>query len=176
MAPGDQDTRIPAPNPLVGVVVGSSSDIHIVEECTSMLEEFGLPFELRVISAHRSPKAAEEYGSTAAGRGVEVIIAAAGKAAHLAGVLASLTTLPVIGLPIKTDDLGGIDSLLSTVQMPPGVPVATVAVNAAKNAAILAVQILALTHKEYGPKLASLKEKLAAGVAQKDAEYRKEPK
>jgi len=159
---------------LVGIVVGSSSDVHVVEEAADMLKEFGVPHELRVISAHRSPNVAEEYARTAAERGVEVIVAAAGKAAHLAGVMASLTTLPVIGLPIKTDDLGGLDSLLSTVQMPPGVPVATVAINGARNAAILATQIVALKHEEYRPRLARLKHKLAAGVAEKDSEYRRE--
>lgn len=163
-------------DPLVGIVLGSSSDLSIVEGADRMLEEFAVPFERRIISAHRSPAAAEEYARTAAGRGIEVIIAAAGKAAHLAGVIASLTTLPVIGIPINTPDLGGMDSLLATVQMPPGVPVATVAVDGASNAAILATQILALKHPEYGPKLVHLKDKLARGVAEKDEEFRKEAK
>lgn len=162
-------------DPLVGILVGSSSDLAVVDGAGEMLEEFGVPFEQRIISAHRSPAAAEEYARTAGERGIEVIIAAAGKAAHLAGVVASHTTLPVIGIPVGTPDLGGMDSLLSTVQMPPGVPVATVAVDGARNAAILATQILALKRAEYVPKLVHLKEKLALGVAEKDEELRKGP-
>lgn len=161
-------------DPLIGIVLGSSSDLAIVEGADRVLEELGVPFERRIISAHRSPEAAHDYAVTAAERGIEVIICAAGKAAHLAGVVSSLTTLPVIGIPIKTPDLGGMDSLLATVQMPPGVPVATVAIDGAVNAAILATQILALRHPEFASKLAHQKEKLARGVAEKDEEFRKE--
>lgn len=160
--------------PLVGIVLGSSSDLSVVEGADRVLDELAVPFERRILSAHRSPAAVEEYVRTADERGIEVIIAAAGKAAHLAGVIASMTTLPVIGIPIKSDDLGGMDSLLSMVQMPPGVPVATVAIDGAVNAAILATQILALKHPEYKLKLVHQKDRLARGVAEKDEEFRKE--
>lgn len=128
--------------PLVGVIMGSASDMPVMEACTAQLEEFGVPYELVIASAHRNPAKVREWASTAADRGVRVIIAAAGKAAHLGGVVAAYTPLPIIGVPIKTSDLGGMDSLLSMVQMPSGVPVACVAINGAKNAAIYATQIL----------------------------------
>jgi 5-(carboxyamino)imidazole ribonucleotide mutase len=129
-----------------------------------MLERFGVPFESNVISAHRNPEQAQEYAKLAEDRGLKVIIAGAGRAAHLAGVMAANTVLPVIGVPILTDHLGGADSLYSTVQMPPGVPVATVALNGAANAGILAVQILACAHGELGDKLRSFKKELSQGL------------
>ena len=131
--------------PIVGIVGGSRSDFPILEKAMALLEMLEVPSELRVISAHRSPDLAFRYAETAAGRGIRVIIAGAGGAAHLAGIVAAKTTLPVIGLPIPTQHLGGLDSLLSIVQMPRGIPVATVAIGNAENAAILAIEILALS-------------------------------
>ncbi len=131
-----------AQTPLVGVIMGSMSDMPVMEACTAQLEEFGIPYELVIASAHRNPAKVHEWASAAADRGMRVIIAAAGKAAHLGGVVAAYTPLPIIGVPMKTSDLGGMDSLLSMVQMPSGVPVACVAINGAKNAAIYAAQIL----------------------------------
>ena len=128
--------------PVVGIIMGSKSDLGVMEGCTAELEALGVPYELVIASAHRTPAKVHEWASTAADRGIKVIIAAAGKAAHLGGVVAAFTPLPVIGVPMKTSDLGGLDSLLSMVQMPSGVPVACVAINGAKNAAILAVQML----------------------------------
>ncbi len=135
--------------PLVGVIMGSASDMPVMEACTAQLEEFGVPYELVIASAHRNPAKVHEWASTAADRGMRVIIAAAGKAAHLGGVVAAYTPLPIIGVPIKTSDLGGMDSLLSMVQMPSGVPVACVAINGAKNAAIYATQILGAGDPHY---------------------------
>jgi 5-(carboxyamino)imidazole ribonucleotide mutase len=131
-----------AETPLVGIIMGSSSDYPVMEGCEKQLEELGIPYETVIASAHRNPERVHEWSETAAGRGIKVIIAAAGKAAHLGGVVAAFTPLPVIAVPMKTSDLGGLDSLLSMVQMPTGVPVATVAIGGAKNAAILATQIL----------------------------------
>ena len=128
--------------PLVGIIMGSMSDMPVMQACVDQLAAFGVAYELVVASAHRNPAKVHEWASTAADRGMRVIIAAAGKAAHLGGVVAAYTPLPVIGVPIKTSDLGGLDSLLSMVQMPSGVPVACVAINGAKNAAIFATQIL----------------------------------
>jgi 5-(carboxyamino)imidazole ribonucleotide mutase len=128
--------------PLVGVLMGSESDAQVMEEAVKELKSLGIAHEVGVLSAHRDPEAVREYALSAESRGLKVIIAGAGKAAALAGVLASMTDLPVIGVPMKTSDLGGLDSLLSTVQMPSGVPVATVAINGARNAAILAAKIL----------------------------------
>ena len=135
--------------PLVGIIMGSKSDLPVMEACTAQLEEFGVPYELVIASAHRSPAKVHEWASTAADRGLKVIIAAAGKAAHLGGVVAAYTPLPIIGVPMKTSDLGGMDSLLSMVQMPSGVPVACVAINGAKNAAIYATQILGAGNDGY---------------------------
>jgi phosphoribosylaminoimidazole carboxylase PurE protein len=132
------------PGPLVGVVGGSRSDFPILEKATAMLEMLEVPCELRVVSAHRSPDHLFRYAETAAARGIRVIVAGAGGAAHLPGMLASKTLLPVIGVPIPTENLGGLDSLLSIVQMPRGIPVATVAIGAAENAALLAAEILSL--------------------------------
>lgn len=128
--------------PLVGVIMGSKSDLPVMEACTDELEALGIPYELKIASAHRAPDVVHEWAQTADMRGIRVIIAAAGKAAHLGGVVAAYTPLPVIAVPMKTSDLGGLDSLLSMVQMPSGVPVACVAINGAKNAAILAAQII----------------------------------
>lgn len=129
---------------LVGVVMGSESDREVMQPCLDELEDRAIPYEVNVISAHRDPKKLTAYAEDAAGRGLKVIVAGAGKAAALPGVIASLTTLPVIGVPVMTKDLGGLDSLLSIVQMPPGVPVACMAINGAKNAAIMAAKILAV--------------------------------
>lgn len=132
-------------HPLVGILVGSDSDREVMEKCTSRLDELGIAHEIETRSAHRNPESVAEYAGTARGRGIKVIICAAGMAAHLAGAVAGRTTLPVIGIPIAAGALNGFDALLSTVQMPSGVPVATVAVNGAANAAVLAAQILSLS-------------------------------
>lgn len=147
--------------PLVGIVMGSKSDLTIMEECGNQLESLGVPFELVVASAHRQPEKVHEWASTAADRGIKVIVAAAGKAAHLGGVVAAFTPLPVITVPIKTSDLGGLDSLLSMVQMPTGVPVACVAIDGAKNAGILAAQILGTSMPEYREAVTKLKARMA---------------
>ena len=150
-----------ADQPLVGIIMGSKSDLPTMEACTKQLEELGVPYELVIASAHRNPAKVHEWASTAADRGLKVIIAAAGKAAHLGGVVAAYTPLPVIGVPMKTSDLGGLDSLLSMVQMPSGVPVACVAINGAKNAAIYATQILGATLPEYRQKMVDFKQQMA---------------
>jgi phosphoribosylaminoimidazole carboxylase PurE protein len=139
--------------PLVGILVGSKSDMPVLERCTQRLEEFGIEYEIEVRSAHRDPQGVSEYAGTARERGLKVVICAAGMAAHLAGAIAARTSLPVIGIPVAAGSLGGLDSLLSTVQMPSGVPVATVAVNGAANAAVLAAQILALSDSDLAEKL-----------------------
>lgn len=144
----------------VVVLMGSKSDFDVVKSAVSVLKNFGVETEARVISAHRTPDEAHEFASTAKDKGVEVIICAAGKAAHLGGVIAAYTTLPVIGLPIKTDMMGGLDSLLSIVQMPAGIPVATVGVNAGENAGLLALQILGVKYPEIAIKLAEYKKKM----------------
>lgn len=148
--------------PLVGIIMGSESDMATMEACMKQLDKLGVPYEVKVASAHRKPAVVHEWASSAVERGIRVIIAAAGKAAHLGGVVAAYTPLPVIAVPMKTSDLGGLDSLLSMVQMPSGVPVATVAINGAKNAAILAVQILGTGDEEARAKI----EKLKADMAQ----------
>lgn len=150
-----------ADQPLVGIIMGSKSDLPTMEACTKQLEELGVPYELVIASAHRNPAKVHEWASTAADRGLKVIIAAAGKAAHLGGVVAAYTPLPIIGVPMKTSDLGGLDSLLSMVQMPAGVPVACVAINGAKNAAIYATQILGATLPEYRQKMVDFKQQMA---------------
>lgn len=139
--------------PLVGILVGSKSDMPVLEKCTQRLEELGIEYEIEVRSAHRDPQGVSEYAGTARERGLKVVICAAGMAAHLAGAVAARTSLPVIGIPVAAGSLGGLDSLLSTVQMPSGVPVATVAVNGATNAAVLAAQILALSAPDIVDKL-----------------------
>ena len=147
--------------PVVGIIMGSKSDLGVMEGCTAELEALGVPYELVIASAHRTPTKVHEWASTAADRGIKVIIAAAGKAAHLGGVVAAFTPLPVIGVPMKTSDLGGMDSLLSMVQMPSGVPVACVAINGAKNAAIYATQILGACDPEYRAIIEKMKQEMA---------------
>ncbi len=143
------------------VVMGSDSDLKVMEKCVDRLKSFDIPVEVRICSAHRTPAVAEQLAKNAAAEGFGVIIAAAGKAAHLGGVLAAYTTLPVIGVPMKTSDLGGMDSLLSMVQMPSGVPVACVAINGAKNAAIYATQILGACDPEYRKVIEKMKQEMA---------------
>ena len=145
-------------NALVGVIMGSKSDLPVMQDCLDQLEEFGIAYDLKIASAHRTPEEVHDWASTAADKGVKVIIAAAGKAAHLGGVVAAYTPLPVIAVPMKTSDLGGLDSLLSMVQMPSGVPVACVAINGAKNAAILATQILGVSDASAQKKIVEFKE------------------
>ncbi len=155
--------------PLVAIVMGSDSDLEIMREAGKALDEFGIDYEMDVTSAHRSPARTSEFARTAAARGIRVIIAGAGGAAHLAGVIAAETTLPVIGVPIPSTSLGGLDSLLATVQMPAGIPVATVAVGkpGATNAGILAAQMLALSDLDIAKGMKAHKEKLARGVEEK---------
>ncbi len=155
--------------PLVSIVMGSDSDLEIMSEAGKALDAFGLAYEIDVTSAHRSPDRTAEYARNAAGRGIRVIIAGAGGAAHLAGVIAAHTTLPVIGVPIPSTSLQGMDSLLATVQMPAGIPVATVAIGkpGATNAGILAAQIIGVADTAMGKKLVAHKEKLARGVEEK---------
>ncbi len=150
-----------ADTPLVGIIMGSKSDLDVMQQCADQLEELGVPYELLVASAHRNPERVHEWASSAGERGLKVIVAAAGKAAHLGGVVAAFTPLPVITVPMKTSDLGGLDSLLSMVQMPTGVPVACVAINGAKNAAILATQILGTSMPEYRDKIVAYKKAMA---------------
>ncbi|MGV8073858.1 MAG: 5-(carboxyamino)imidazole ribonucleotide mutase [Syntrophobacteraceae bacterium] len=152
--------------PSVGIVMGSDSDLSVMEEAFQALEAFGVSYEARILSAHRSPVAASEYAREAADRGLKVLIAGAGWAAHLAGVLAAWTTLPVIGVPIDSSPLKGVDSLYSTVQMPPGIPVATMAIGrgGARNAALFAVQILALQEPALAEQLKANKAKMEAEV------------
>jgi 5-(carboxyamino)imidazole ribonucleotide mutase len=147
--------------PLVGIIMGSQSDMAVMQECAAQLEELGVPYEVEVASAHRRPELVHAWAGSAEERGLKVIIAAAGKAAHLGGVVAAFTPLPVITVPMKTSDLGGLDSLLSMVQMPAGVPVACVAINGARNAAILATQILGTSMPEYRARIAELKAEMA---------------
>lgn len=154
----------------VAIIMGSDSDLPIMKEAAEILEEFEVDYQLTVISAHRTPAKAEEYARTAEEKGFDVIIAGAGKAAHLAGVLAAYTVLPVIGVPIRTSTLGGADSLYSMVQMPSGVPVATVALNGAKNAALLAVQIMGGKNKEVREKFRRYKEEMKEKVLQTGSE------
>jgi 5-(carboxyamino)imidazole ribonucleotide mutase len=153
--------------PLVGIIMGSDSDLPIMQEAITILQEFSIPYEANIVSAHRTPEKMFEYANQAAVRGIHVVIAGAGGAAHLPGMTAAITTLPVIGVPIKSKSLDGLDSLLSIVQMPNGVPVATVAINASKNAAILAIQILALADKKLATKLLEYKTQLRDQVLKK---------
>lgn len=158
----------------VAVIMGSDSDLETMKPCIARLKSFDIPVEVRVISAHRTPAAAEQFASAAKENGFGAIIAAAGKAAHLAGVLAAYTTLPVIGVPIKTSLMGGLDSLLSMVQMPKGIPVACVAVDGADNAAILSAQMLALSDSDLADRLTRFKSDMAQEVAQKDQKMQRE--
>ena len=152
----------------VGIVMGSDSDRPIVDKAVQTLREYGVPCEVHVYSAHRTPEQAGTFARSAADNGIGVIIAAAGKAAHLAGAMAANTVLPVIGLPIKSSNLDGIDALLSTVQMPSGIPVATVAIDGAVNAALLSIQILALSEPELAEKLREARRKAAEAVLEKN--------
>jgi len=158
------ETTKPPTGPIVGVVGGSRSDFPILEKATAMLEMFEVPCELRVVSAHRTPDHLARYAEQAAGRGIRVIVAGAGGAAHLPGMLAAKTQLPVIGVPIPTQHLGGLDSLLSIVQMPRGIPVATVAIGNAENAALLAIAILALSDTALAERLAAYRAELTQMV------------
>ncbi|MGC9070470.1 MAG: 5-(carboxyamino)imidazole ribonucleotide mutase [Elusimicrobiales bacterium] len=154
----------------VGILVGSHSDLEIMKDAVSILKEFKVSYEINVISAHRMPHKLFEYATTAESRGLEVIIAAAGGAAHLPGITAALTTIPVIGVPIKSQSLNGLDSLLSIVQMPSGIPVATVAINGAKNAAILAIQIISIKHPQIRQKIKDFREKMRKEIESKKIE------
>ncbi len=158
----------------VAIVMGSNSDLPVVQGAIDKLKEFGIDFEAHVISAHRTPAQAEEFAKSAKDKGIKVIIAAAGKAAHLGGVIAAYTTLPVIALPIKSSFMDGLDSLLSMVQMPSGIPVATVGVNASDNAGILAAQMLALSDEALADKLEKFKTDMAEAVAEKDRKLQAE--
>lgn len=159
--------------PLVGVIMGSDSDLPIMKDSVDVLEEFEIPYEVMILSAHRTPEETKEYAEESIKRGIKIIIAGAGGAAHLAGVVASLFPLPVIGIPIKTSTLNGIDSLYSIVQMPPGVPVATVAINGAKNASLLAIQILSVNDVNLQKKLIDYKNGLKEAVIKKSEKLRK---
>ena len=152
----------------VAVIMGSDSDLPVVQKCLDQLKKFGIPSEAHVFSAHRTPALVERFASSAKDNGFGVIIAAAGKAAHLGGVIAAYTTLPVIGIPIKSSTMDGLDSLLSMVQMPGGIPVATVAIDGAQNAAILAAQMLALSDDTLAAKLDDFKKDMESGVEAKD--------
>lgn len=162
--------------PKVGILMGSDSDLEVMRESEKRLDYFGIAYETRILSAHRSPLKIHEYASSASKRGIEVIIVGAGAAAHLAGVVAANTTLPVIGVPIDSSSLKGLDALLSTVQMPAGVPVATMAIGKAgsSNAGIFAAEILARKDSKVSAKLAQLKKEMAAGVEEKDRKLRRE--
>jgi 5-(carboxyamino)imidazole ribonucleotide mutase len=153
--------------PLVGIIMGSDSDLPVMKEAAEFLDSFGIPNEVTIVSAHRTAKRMYDYAKSAKKRGIEVIIAGAGGAAHLPGMTASLTPLPVIGVPIKTKNLDGVDSLLSIAQMPPGVPVATVAINGARNAGILAAQILAIKHPNVAKKVEKFKREMESSVKDK---------
>jgi 5-(carboxyamino)imidazole ribonucleotide mutase len=153
--------------PLVGIIMGSDSDLPIMEGAIAQCQEFSVPYEVAIVSAHRTPDRMVSYGKNAAERGLKVIIAGAGGAAHLPGMVASLTTLPVIGVPVKTRHLQGVDSLYSIVQMPGGIPVATVAINNAKNAGLLAIQIIATFDSELSEKLKRYRQQLETSVLDK---------
>ena len=154
--------------PLVAVVMGSSSDLPVMQGAVEMLERFDVPHEVRVVSAHRTPREMLAFGQDAAGRGVKVIVAGAGGAAHLPGMLASVTPLPVIGVPVALSQLDGLDSLLSIVQMPKGVPVATVAVNGSRNAGLLAVRILGLGDPDLADRMVAFQEEIASDARAQD--------
>lgn len=151
----------------IGIIMGSDSDLPVMGEVAKVMEEFGVKYEINVVSAHRTPDKLYKYAKAALGRGIKVIVAGAGGSAHLAGMTASMTTVPVIGVPIKTKTMNGIDSLLSIVQMPPGVPVASVAVNAGKNGGLLALQILATSDKKLQEQLLTYKENMNVEVKAK---------
>lgn len=156
-------------NPVVSIIMGSTSDLPVMEKAANLLNDLHVPFEMNALSAHRTPEAVEEFAKNAKSRGIKVIIAAAGMAAHLPGVIAASTTLPVIGVPIKSS-LEGMDALLAIVQMPPGIPVATVGINGALNAGILAVQMLAVGDEQLQGKLANYKEDLKKKIVKANQE------
>jgi len=158
--------------PLVGILMGSDSDLPVMEKAAEVLKEMGVPCEMDISSAHRLPDRTAEYAKTARQRGIEVLICGAGMAAHLAGVVASHTTLPVIGVPLKSGALNGVDALYSTVMMPPGIPVATVAVDGAKNAAYLACSILSIKRPELAEKLEEFREKTRQALLEKSRELK----
>lgn len=160
-------TNVTMQKPLIGIIMGSDSDLPIMSEAAKLLDEFAVPYELTIVSAHRTPQRMFEYAEKAVGRGLKVIIAGAGGAAHLPGMVGAITTLPVIGVPVQSKAMSGLDSLYSIVQMPPGVPVATVAINGAKNAGILAVQIIATEDKSLAEKLQAYKNDLRETVEKK---------
>ena len=158
----------------VAIVMGSKSDYPVVQKAEAVLKEFGVPYETRIISAHRTPRVAEKFAVSAEAEGFEVIIAAAGKAAHLAGVLAATTVLPVIGIPMKSSTLDGLDSLLSVVQMPKGVPVATVAIDGAENAALLAIQMMGIGNPKLREAMKSYKLLMEQDIIAQDEAFGKE--
>lgn len=161
-------------NPRVGIIMGSDSDLPVMQEAAKVLEELGVPAEVSVVSAHRTPERMVEYAQSAEGRGIQVVIAGAGGAAHLPGMVASLTLLPVVGVPIRTSSVAGVDSLFSIAQMPPGVPVATVAINGARNAGILAAQIIGATDSAVRARVSELKNTQKENVLAKDADLQKD--
>ncbi len=168
-------TRNPQPTtPLVGIAMGSESDLSTMQAAADVLHDFAVPFEMRVLSAHRTPQRMAEYAETAQARGLKVIIAGAGKAAHLPGMIAASTPLPVLGVPVRTSDLGGMDSLLSVVQMPGGVPVGTLAIGGAKNAGLLPAQILATSEDALMERLIAYKQQLIENVEDMDARVREQ--
>lgn len=154
-------------NPIIGIIMGSDSDLPVMQDALKLLDEFGVNYETNIVSAHRTPDWMYQYATSAQKNGLKVIIAGAGGSAHLPGMTASITTLPVIGVPIKTKSLDGLDSLLSIVQMPPGIPVATVGINGAKNAALLSIQILATSDKVLEEKLNIFRTKQKESVLEK---------
>ncbi len=160
--------------PLVGIVMGSDSDLPVMRKAADILREFDVPFEIRVMSAHRTPELAHQYATTAHTRGLKVLIAGAGVAAHLAGVLAASTPLPVLGVPINSGALQGLDALLATVQMPSGIPVGTLAIDGSKNAALLAVQILATSDEALRERLIQYKQAMVEQVEAKNARVQAE--
>ncbi len=159
-------------NPIVSIIMGSTSDLPVMEKAAAFLDQMEIPFEMQALSAHRTPEAVEQFAKGLEKRGVKVVIAAAGMAAHLCGVIASMTTVPVIGVPIKAS-LNGMDALLSIVQMPPGIPVATVGIDSALNAAILAMQMLAISDDSLLQKLAGYKESLKTKIVQANDDLKK---
>ena len=158
------------------IIMGSKSDYPVIEKAEKIFDEFGVEYETRIMSAHRTPKAAEDFAENAEKNGFEVIIAAAGKAAHLAGVLAAQSPLPVIGIPVKSSTLDGLDSLLSTVQMPKGVPVATVAIDGSENAALLAIQMMSIKYPELREAIKAYKKSMEEEITALDCEFRKDNK
>ncbi|MBA3015168.1 MAG: 5-(carboxyamino)imidazole ribonucleotide mutase [Proteobacteria bacterium] len=162
--------------PLVGILMGSDSDLPVMRKAGTVLDEMGVPFEMDISSAHRLPDKTAEYARTARERGLEVIIAGAGMAAHLAGVIAAHTTLPVIGVPLASGPMNGVDALHSTVQMPPGIPVATVAIDGSKNAAYLACEILSIKYPEIARNLDTFREDTRKSLQKKSDELKKEQK